>query len=136
MADLAIVVREGAYDRILTPLAFAYLAASSGQEVEMLFVNWAVRTLSKNHADDLPISAERAGNEEWLKQQIASAGLPTKVSDLLQLLKQTGKVRLYACTLAAQIFGVNEEDLIDGAEFLPANEFLAKMAEAKVTMTF
>lgn len=136
MADLAIVVRESAYDRILTPLAFAYLAASSGQEVEMLFVNWAVRVLSKKHSDDLPISAERSGNEEWLKQQIASAGLPTKISDLLQLLKQTGKVKLYACTLAAQIFGVGEDDLVEGAEFMPANEFLAKMAEAKVTMTF
>ncbi|MER3500847.1 MAG: hypothetical protein IMHGJWDQ_000348 [Candidatus Fervidibacter sp.] len=136
MADLAIVVRESAYDRILTPLAFAYLAASSGQEVEMLFVNWAVRALSKKHADDLPISAERAGKEEWLKQQIAQAGLPTRISELLQLLTKTGKVRLYACTLAAQIFGVGEEDLIDGAQFLPANEFLAKMAEAKVTMTF
>ncbi len=67
MADLAIVVRESAYDRILTPLAFAYLAASSGQEVEMLFVNWAVRALSKKHADEFPISAERAGSEEWLK---------------------------------------------------------------------
>ena len=136
MADLAIVVRESAYDRILTPLAFAYLAASSGQEVEMPFVNWAVRALSKKYADEFPISAERAGSEEWLKQQIASAGLPTRISDLLKMLAQTGKVRLYACTLAAQIFGVNEGDLIEGAEFLPANEFLAKMAEAKVTMTF
>ncbi|MCS7185550.1 MAG: DsrE/DsrF/DrsH-like family protein [Armatimonadetes bacterium] len=136
MADLAIVVREGAYDRILTPLAFAYLAASSGQEVEILFVNWAVRTLSKNHADELPISAERAGNEEWLKNQIESAGFPAKISDLIHALERTGKVKLYACTLAAQIFGVSEDDLIDGAEFLPANEFLAKMAEAKVTMTF
>lgn len=84
----------------------------------------------------MPISAERAGKEEWLKQQIAQAGLPTRISELLQLLTKTGKVRLYACTLAAQIFGVGEEDLIDGAQFLPANEFLAKMAEAKVTMTF
>ncbi len=136
MADLAIVVREGAYDRILTPLAFAYLAASSGQEVEMLFVNWAVRILSKRHADDLSISAERTGQEEWLKEQIAKAGLPTRPSELVRLLLQSGKVRLYACTLAAQIFGVSEDDLIDGAEFLPANEFLAKMATAKVTMTF
>lgn len=136
MADLAIVVRESAYDRILTPLAFAYLAASSGQEVEMLFVNWAVRALSKKHADEFPISAERAGSEEWLKGQIASAGLPTRISELLQMLVQTGKVRLYACTLAAQIFGVSEGDLIDEAEFLPANEFLAKMAQARVTMTF
>lgn len=136
MAGLAIVVRESAYDRILTPLAFAYLSASSGQEVEMLFVNWAVRALSKRHSDDFPISAERAGSEDWLKQQISSAGLPTKISDLLQLLRQTGKVRLYACTLAAQIFGVGEDDLIEGAEFLPANEFLAKMSEAKMTMTF
>lgn len=136
MANLAIVVRESAYDRILTPLAFAYLAASSGQEVEMLFVNWAVRALSKKHADELPISAERVGSEDWLKSQISSTGLPTNISELLQVLKQTGKVRLYACTLAAQIFGVNEDDLIDGAEFLPANEFLARMSEAKVTMTF
>lgn len=136
MADLAIVVRESAYDRILTPLAFAYLAASSGQEVEMLFVNWAVRALSKNSGDELPISAERAGSEEWLKNQIKSAGLPTKISELLHALSRTGKVKLYACTLAAQIFGVSEDDLIEGAEFLPANEFLAKMAEAKVTMTF
>ncbi len=136
MADLAVVVRESAYDRILTPLAFAYLAASSGQEVEMLFVNWAVRALSKEHADELPISAERVGSEDWLKSQIASAGLPTKISDLLRVLKETGKVKLYACTLAAQIFGVGEDELIEGAEFLPANEFLAKMAEAKVTMTF
>ncbi|MEJ7612186.1 MAG: DsrE/DsrF/DrsH-like family protein, partial [Candidatus Fervidibacter sacchari] len=64
------------------------------------------------------------------------AGLPTRISDLLRMLAQTGKVRLYACTLAAQIFGVEESDLIEGAEFLPANEFVAKMAEAKVTMTF
>lgn len=32
MADQALVIRDGTYDHILTPPAFAHLGASSGQE--------------------------------------------------------------------------------------------------------
>src|SRR5215467_10994848 len=43
MDNMAIIVRDDAYDKVLTPLAFAYLAAASNIEVNMLFVGWAVR---------------------------------------------------------------------------------------------
>ncbi len=131
MKSLAMVVRQDAYDLVLTPLAFAYLGASAYDEVNILFVNWAVRLLSKQGVEALKPSADHEGTPiEMIEECVVSAGLPANIHDIFKKLKKTGKVHLYACSLAAQIFGVEEKDLIPEADgIVGATWFLTEKAE-------
>jgi peroxiredoxin family protein len=130
---LAIIVRDDAYDRVLTPLAFAYGAAASGIESDFLFINWAVRLLS---VDGQPAPVTHPGQDAWLKEQVGKAGLPPEIRDIIRALKATGKVRFHACSLAAQIFGVDAKQLIPEAEGIVGSTwFLEEKAGAEGTHT-
>jgi len=116
MKSMAIVIRDDSYDKILTPLAFAYLTASEGTQVDMLFVNWAVKALTAEGAAALRIDGRHAADEAMVRAGVAKAGLPVEIYDIIKALKETGCVNFYACSLASAIFGVNEKNLIPEAE--------------------
>jgi peroxiredoxin family protein len=115
MKSMAIVIRDDAYDKILTPLAFAYLTASEGTQVDLLFVNWAVKALTAEGAAKLRMDGLHAAAEPMVREGVAKAGLPTEIYDVIKALKATGCVNFYACSLAGAIFGVNESNLIPEA---------------------
>ena len=109
---LAIVIRDDGYDRLLTPLTFAYVLASRGVQVDILFVLWAARVLTVEGAHSVKIEGRHAAEEAWLRRSLAEEGSPVEILDFLRLLKATGSVNLYACKLAATTFGVLENNLI------------------------
>jgi len=116
MKTLAIVVTNDAFDKILTPRGIAYLMAAEDVQVDMLFVNWAVTALKTGGASNLHIDGRHAEDEEKMRAGMAKAGLPTDMYELIKALKGTGCVNMYACSMAAAIFGVDETNLIPEAE--------------------
>lgn len=129
MKSMAIVIREDAYDKLLTPLVFAYLASAEQTQVDMLFVNWAVKALTVDGAADLRMDGRHAADEPRVREAVAKAGLPNDVYEILKALKATGCVNMYACSLAGAIFGVDEGNLIPEAEgIVGASWFLNEKA--------
>jgi len=113
---LAIVIRDDAFDRLYTPLTFAYVAASRGIEVDILFVLWAVRVLTVEGAKSAKIDTQHAQEDEWFREKLRSDGDPSTIHEFLQALKETGKVRFYGCSIAASTFGVHPSQLVPEAE--------------------
>ena len=122
---LAIIVRDDAFDRLLTPLTFAWEMGRRGVEVDILFVLWAVRVLTPEGAREVTIDPRYAHREQWLRGRLSRDGDPLDIHEFLKLVQATGHVRLHACRLAAATFDVTAGDLvpeangiIDPAEFL------------------
>lgn len=116
MKRMAIVVRDDAYDRLYTPLTFAYVAAKQGIEIDILFVLWAVRVLTEKGAKAVKIDRQHAAEEEWFKERVRRDGDPLEIHDFIKLVKQTGNARFYGCQLAAATFDVDESQLIPEAD--------------------
>lgn len=113
---LAIVIREDAFDRVLTPLTFAFLEARKGVEVDVLFTLWSARLLTADGLTSVAMSPGHAHQEAWLRERLERDGDPTELRDFLAALKDTGKVRLYGCKYAAMTFDVAKEDLVPEAD--------------------
>lgn len=129
MEKLAIVVRDDAYDKLLTPLTFAYLYAARGAQVDMLFVLWAVRALTEKGARSLQVEGRHANEADYLRERMVADGEPTEILDQLAMLKDTGNAHFYACRLAAGTFDVDEADLIPEADgIVDATWFLEEKA--------
>jgi peroxiredoxin family protein len=156
---MALVASKGTLDMAYPPLILGTTAASLGWEVGIFFTFYGLDILHKDRIQHLkvgpvgnpamppPIQAlpwmkvpnivgalpgMTAMATTMMKSWIARAQLPT-IPQLMEIATESG-VQLYACATTMGLMGIQQADLIDGAQCAGAAAFLDFASRAKVSM--
>lgn len=128
---LSLVLFSGTDDKLAAAAVLAVGAAAMGREVNVFLQYWALDAfradrIRKDHGaapeagPDGTASMQRHGGQHW--------------ADLLEQAKDIGCVRVHACALSMEMFGITKDDLdplVDDVEGVAAF-----MADATGPITF
>lgn len=136
MKRLAIIASRGSANSLVQVSTLILAAVGSELAVRVFFRDEAVWKLTKARAHELNLSEIYRGHEAKVAARLAAQGLDD-LPRLLRDARQTGDVRLYACSSSMAICGVRPEDLIEGLEVRGLTAFLLEdVAAADRVLTF
>ena len=131
---MSVILASGEADKLLPVGVLASGAAAMQLDVEIFLTMWGVLAFRKGGSGDLPVSAsfqDRAGEFKDLLVR-------HKVPSLLQMLetaKEIGNVRVVACGMTMDLFGLKPEDLEDVVDGVAGvGEFIESAKEGKITL--
>ena len=156
MADqtkMAIISIHGTLDMAYPPLILASTAATLDIETAIFFTFYGLQILKKDAGDSLKVAplgnpampmpvpniigaipGMTAMATSMMKSMIKKNGVAS-VPELISLCQETG-VRLIACQMTMDLFGVKKEDMIDGLEYAGAATFMEYAANAQIHLAF
>jgi len=114
---LSFVVAAGEADRLLPVAVLASGAAAMQTDVQIFLTMWGVLALRKG-AGRPPVNATYADRAEDFWREIESHRVPT-FAEMVGQAKEIGNVRVLACGMSMDLFGLSLADLddvVDGVE--------------------
>lgn len=116
--SMMIILHSGDYDRVHHALSIALAAADSEMECHIFVAYDALKKLTKEKIDDVPMGST-------FSRQL----LP-----LIQKGRETGNLRLYLCGSSMSVMGLRREEMIDEFdELLGLSSFLALTSNANLS---
>lgn len=137
---VSMIIRNADYDKIITPLGFAFMLAAEDVQVDLMFVSRAVAIMKEDGALKVRVTGDQQKDtaNEWLRQEIVKVGFPADLAEILRGLKGTGNVNIYGCSTAAAIFGVTEQNIMPELDGIVGGGWflLEKAMKADLSLTF
>jgi NADPH-dependent 2,4-dienoyl-CoA reductase/sulfur reductase-like enzyme/peroxiredoxin family protein/TusA-related sulfurtransferase/rhodanese-related sulfurtransferase len=150
MNGQTLVVFSNELDKALAALIIANGARASGKEVTMFFTFWGINILrkpeynaaNKGLMDKMFGMMMPKGTDKLKLSKMNMGGMGTammkmvmknkNVLSLDELIKQAlaSGIKIIACTMAMDIMGIREEELIDGVEFGGVAKYIAESNNA------
>ena len=145
---LAIICSKGSLDMAYPALILANAARMSGIDTTIFFTFWGLDIINNAKVDNLhvptvgnpsmPIPTMAGGlpgmealASARMKKEIEELDIPD-VREFLEVLQDSG-AKLYACSLAMEMFKLKEEDLVEGIDgVLTAMDFMELTDGAQV----
>jgi peroxiredoxin family protein len=146
-----LVASKGTLDQAYPPLILASTAVSLGWEAGIYFTFYGLDILHKERFEHLKVASlanpsgpiqlpnilgavpgATAAATKVMKKWMSNARMPT-VPEFLDMTRELG-VQFFACATTMGVMGVEESDLIEGADIAGAAAFLDYAADADVSM--
>jgi peroxiredoxin family protein len=148
---IAIVASKGTLDLAYPPLILASTAVSLGWEAGIYFTFYGLDILHADRFDKLKVASlanpsgpvqlpnilgaipgATAAATKVMKKWMSDARMPT-IPEFIDMSQELG-VRFFACSTTMGVMGVEESDLLPGADIAGAAAFLDYAADADVSL--
>jgi len=131
---LAIVVQSGTLDKLYCTFILASTAVAMDMEAHLYFTFWGLNTLVKEAMEKAGLSVTYKHLEKQMRKNLERMKYP-RPYEMLKRLKQSGLLKIYACSPSMEMFGVKREDLVPEVdEIAGAAAFLEVAAKADITL--
>ena len=135
MAKISIILFSGSIDKLLPVGILSSAAAAIGMDVEIYATFWGLMALKKGFTDNnMDIDKESDEMRRKLFNILREKNVPSWI-DMIKKAKEIGNVKVYACAMTFDMFGMDREELIDIVDgVVGAGEYLEKAKEADITL--
>ena len=131
---LSMIVFSGEMDKLLPVGILASGAMAMGQEVRIFLTFWGLMAFRKGAFMSMPVSPAFAGMVGDMGAMLREKHIPGVV-DQLRTAKELGDVKVVACGMTMDLFGLKLEDLEDIVdEIAGVGEFIEVAKEGHTTL--
>ena len=132
---LSIIVFSGTMDKLYPAAILASGAAALGMDVEMFLTFWGLNAFRKDMVKtNTKLSKDFEEMGPTVMQVFKEKNVPHWY-DILKQAREAGNVKVYACAMTYDLFGMKKEDLVDIVDgVVGAGEFLNRAKESAITL--
>ncbi|MEE9584583.1 MAG: DsrE/DsrF/DrsH-like family protein [Candidatus Brocadiales bacterium] len=126
---LAIFAHSGTYDKLYQTVTIAVTAASMGRDVYMFLFFWALKRFVEEGGLETMDFPPEYGEEGPALGQRMKALNPTSLQDMLDEVKKTGKIKVYACSASVKYMGLDDKKVMGKVDEVVGLPVILQMAE-------
>ncbi len=131
---MAIIVHSSTMDKLYPVFMLASAGGAMDVDAHLFFTFWGLDALKKRGLDNAKLPGVMRIGTGMMKGRIKDANVPT-LPALLDLCKEMGTIKIYACSTTMELMKVKEEELIPEVdEIVGAAAFLEIAMDADVQL--
>ncbi len=132
---MSIIVFSGTVDKLMAASTLATGGAAMGMEVELFITFWGLEAFRKgNYKTNMRISKDFEDYGPIMMEQMKAKKVPSWM-DTLKDAKEIGELKVYACSMTMELYGMKLEDLEPIVEEVTGvATFVERAKEGRITL--
>jgi peroxiredoxin family protein len=132
---MSIIVFSGTVDKLMAASILGTGGAAMGMEVEIFLTTWGLEAFRKDgYKTNMKVSKDFEEYAPVMMEQMMAKKVPSWM-DNFKNAKEIGDVKIYACSMTMELFGMKLEDLEPIVEDVTGvATFVERAKEGKITL--